>query len=267
MKENNFKQVVVSNSPTQSEFEKIHEKSMKIISEVDSLYKINANHKLIRQKLNEIKNSELNFAVQHPSSPLSSYYVNFYMRQIQQDSLKKYYETMSHSNKNSIYGKAIQEFFNKDIVNTNDKAPNFEMNDLNGQKVSLDDFKGKYLLIDFWAGWCVPCIKQLPELKSLYNKYKNQGFEVLGVSFDENREEWKKSVINHEIQNWRQVFVGMENIGTKGSLSEEYHIQPIPAYILIDKEGYIVGRYLNASAKNKSLQELSSKLKNIFNTQ
>ena len=88
--------------------------------------------------------------------------------------------------------------------------------------------------------------------------------EILGVSFDRNKQQWRKGIYKHGTQNWNQVFVGMNDIGTSGSISEKYYIQPIPAYILIDQEGKIIGRYSNASDQNKSLDELVKKLEEIL---
>ncbi len=69
----------------------------------------------------------------------------------------------------------------------------FAKNDINGQPLSLADYKGKYVLIDFWASWCGPCRKGNPHLKSLYAKYKEKGFEIIGISDDDSKPEaWKK---------------------------------------------------------------------------
>ncbi len=264
LEENNFKNPVVINSPTQAEFEKINRRSLKINSSVDSLNQVNADRELIIQKLEEMKNLELAYAQANPDSPLSSYYINFYKHQIPIDSLQHYYRQMSRENKTSAYGEAIQELLDRKIVNTGDVAPNFQMIGLDGEKVSLENFKGKYLLMDFWAAWCGPCLKQLPEVKTLYKKYGTKGLEILGVSFDKDREEWRKSVVNHNTQDWNHIFVGLKNIREKGSISEKYHIQPIPAYILIDREGKIIGRYGNASNQNKNFEDLVVKLEEIF---
>ena len=267
LKEDNFKDLKVINSQTQSEFQKINTESLKIISVVDSLSKVGAANDKIMKKFEEMKDLELAYAQENPTSILSSYYVQFYMRQLEPETLQQYYVQMSEKNKKSIYGEEIKSFLNTIIVISNDKAPDFDLIDLKGNNLSMNSFKGKYLLIDFWAGWCVPCVKQLPELKNLHEKFENKDFEVLGVSFDQNREEWKKSVLKHKTQNWNHVFVGMKNISEKGSISKKYGVQPIPAYILIDRDGKIIERYSNASDENKSFEDLTSKLEEIFKNQ
>ena len=264
LKEDNFKNLKVVNSPTQLEFENINKKSLKFVSQGDSLSKANAERDVIMQKFEEIKNLELNYASRNPSSFLNPYYVSFYMRQLDQDVLRQYFNKMSEKNRNSVYGQQIKELLNSTKIVSSDKAPDFNLTDLKGNNLSMEKFSGKYLLIDFWAGWCIPCVKQLPELKVLSKKFKNKDFEILGVSFDQNKEEWKKSVIKHETQNWNHVYIGMENIRKEGSLSEKYDIQPIPAYILIDKEGRIIDRYLNASNNNNSFKDLTLKLEELM---
>ena len=264
LKEDNFKNLKVINSQTQSEFQKIKTESLKIISVIDSLSKEGADNEKIMEKFEEIKNLELVYAKENPTSILSPYYVQFYMRQLEPETLQEYYAQMSEKNKKSIYGEEIKNLLNTIIVKSDDKAPDFDLIDLRGNSLSMDKFNGKYLLIDFWAGWCIPCVKQLPELKNLSKKFKNKDFEILGVSFDQNKEQWKKSVIKHETQNWNHVYIGMENIRKEGSLSEKYDIQPIPAYILIDKEGRIIDRYLNASDNNNSFKDLTLKLEELM---
>lgn len=264
LEEDNFKNLIVANSPTHTEFEKVNRRSLKIRPSIDSLIQVNADRDLINQKFEEIKDLELAYAKDNPTSPLSSYYVNFYQSQIPMDSLRQYYQQMSKENKHSVYGVAIKDLIDKKIVDKNDVAPNFDLIDLAGEKISLENFKGKYLLMDFWAAWCGPCLKQLPEVKSLYRKYGTKGLEVLGVSFDKNQEEWRKSVSRHGTQDWNHVFVGLKNVRDKGSISEKYDIRPIPAYILIDRDGKIIGRYGSASNQDKSFKDLALELEEIF---
>jgi len=266
LEENKFKDLKVVGSKTQLEYNAINEKTTNIHREIDSISKLQLNNsrELIIAKHDKIKAIELQYAYENPDSKLSPYYVDFYQRAIPLDSLKNFYNSFSESNKNSISGVKIKDLIEKQIPKSSDRAPSFEYIDMEGKPVTLDSFKGDYLLIDFWAGWCVPCVKNLPELKSLHQKYNKEGLEILGVSFDRSKKDWKKGVANHEIASWKQIYVGLDNVKEKGSISEKFDIQPIPAYILIDKEGKIIDRYLNASSDDKNFNELTMKIEQLF---
>jgi len=117
----------------------------------------------------------------------------------------------------------------------------------------ISDFRGKYLLIDFWASWCVSCREENPSLINAYKKYKNQGFEIMSITSDEisSKKNWKKAIIEDHTNIWTQLS-DFKNVAQK-----QYDIRFIPANYLIDKNGVII-------AKNLRGEELESKLKEIF---
>ena len=119
----------------------------------------------------------------------------------------------------------------------------FKLPSLTGDSLSVSDLVGKsdYLLIDFWASWCGPCIKSLPDLKNLYNKYKGTQFQILGVSLDESKESWAGAIQSHGLT-WQQV---SDLMGWKCLGSRTYAVNSIPSTILINNEGKIVGRNLS----------------------
>lgn len=131
------------------------------------------------------------------------------------------------------------------------QAPDFTLPGSNGKPVKLGDFKGKYLLIDFWASWCVPCRQENPNVVKAYNEYKNKGFTILGVSLDESEGAWKNA-IKADGLDWTHA---SELKRFNGPVVEQYQVQAIPTNFLLDKNGKIVAKNLRGPA----LEEFLSK--------
>lgn len=139
-------------------------------------------------------------------------------------------------------------------VGVGQKFTDFEMADLNGKTKKLSDFagNGKYVLVDFWASWCPPCRKEMPNLVALYKQYKNKGFEIVGVSLDNDKAAWEKGIKDLNIT-WAQLsdLKGWQNAG-----AALYGVNSIPQLVLIDKEGTIIAKNLHGEKLNKKLEEL-----------
>jgi peroxiredoxin len=131
-------------------------------------------------------------------------------------------------------------------------APEIELPNPDGQLIKLSSLRGKYVLVDFWAKWCGPCRKENPNVVKAYNKYKDKGFEVLGVSLDRNREDWIQA-INEDGLTWTQVS-DLKYFDSKAA--NDYNISAIPFSILLDKEGKIIAKNLRGAALDKKLQEV-----------
>ena len=129
-----------------------------------------------------------------------------------------------------------------------------KMQNPEGQIVSLSDYigKGKYVLIDFWASWCAPCRKQMPALLSLYNQFKDKKFEIVGVSFDNNKNEWIKYIKEAKLS-WPQM---SDLNGWESEAVMLYAIQGIPHTILVDPQGKIIAKDLKGTALVKKLEEV-----------
>lgn len=121
------------------------------------------------------------------------------------------------------------------------------------KEVSLSDYagKGKYVLVDFWASWCPPCRKEMPTVVALYNKYKGKGFEIVGVSLDNDKAAWVKGIKDLKIT-WPQI---SDLKGWKTELGAAYAVNSIPHMVLLDKEGKIVAKNLNAHDLGEKLAE------------
>jgi peroxiredoxin len=155
--------------------------------------------------------------------------------------------------KNSVYGKQLQQMFDKEASTAiGVKAKDFSQTDTQGKNVSLADYKGKYVLIDFWASWCGPCRAENPNVVTAYEKYKDKGFDILGVSLDEDREAWLKAIATDKLM-WKQV---SDLKGWDNAVSKQYGVESIPANFLLDKEGVIVAKGLRGADLERKLEEV-----------
>ena len=113
------------------------------------------------------------------------------------------------------------------------EAPDFTLNDINGQPLKLSSLRGKYVILDFWGSWCVWCIKGMPKMKEYYQKYAGK-FEILGIDCNDPEEKWKAAVAKYELP-WLHVY----NTDDSGVL-EQYAIQGFPTKIIVGPDGKIV---------------------------
>lgn len=139
-------------------------------------------------------------------------------------------------------------------------APLFTQPDSTGKLVQLADFRGKVVLVDFWASWCMPCRQENPNLVKAYQKFNKMGFEILSVSVDDagHRKEWLEAIRKDNLQ-WTNV--SDLKGGDKNEAARLYHIQYIPQNYLIDRNGKIVAVNLLGENLDKKLEELFSKNK------
>ena len=134
------------------------------------------------------------------------------------------------------------------------KYIDFAMNDPKGKEVKLSDFigKNKYTLVDFWASWCGPCKKEMPNVVAAYKEYNKKGFGIVGVSLDNDVDKWKEA-----IKTWGMTWPQMSDLkGWNCEGAAIYGVRSIPATVLIDQEGNIIARNLRGEAIKEKLSEL-----------
>jgi peroxiredoxin len=170
--------------------------------------------------------------------------------------LDSLFKSLTETIRNSSAGKELSERIDKlKLVAVGAIAPDFTQMTPENQPVKLSDFKGKYVLIDFWASWCGPCRAENPNVVKVYNQYKDNGFTVLGISLDneKGRDAWLKA-INKDQLTWTQV---SDLKGWYNEVAALYSVKAVPQNFLIDPNGKII-------AKNLRGEELAAKLKEII---
>jgi peroxiredoxin len=137
-------------------------------------------------------------------------------------------------------------------VSVGQEAPDFTLNSPDGKPVALSSLRGKYVLIDFWASWCGPCRMENPNVVRMYDKFKDKGFDIYGVSLDDNEKSWKAAITKDNLK-WQH---GSELKKWNSGVAQTYGVNAIPATFLIDKEGKIIAKNLRGPALESKLTEL-----------
>jgi len=162
---------------------------------------------------------------------------------------KPLYEQFSDAAKKSYYGQLVDKEVNpKSLVGTS--VANFQLNDKDGNSKSVKDIVSgkKYILIDFWASWCAPCRKEIPNLKNAYAAYADKGFEVLSISIDKDQKLWLKA-LGQENMPWTNLY-------DDDKVSKAFNVKTIPATYLVNSKGVIVSDNLRGEALEAKLKEL-----------
>jgi peroxiredoxin len=155
--------------------------------------------------------------------------------------LERRYNSLSPEVQQSMYGSYIREQINNGKVGAvGSEAMDFTQADTSGKPVSLSSFKGKYVLVDFWASWCKPCRMENPNVVAAYERFKAKNFTVLGVSLDRSRDAWIQAIRDDKLF-WSQV---SDLKFWNNSVAMQYRIQSIPQNFLIDPNGKIIGKNL-----------------------
>ncbi|SDK65434.1 Peroxiredoxin [Pedobacter sp. ok626] len=137
-------------------------------------------------------------------------------------------------------------------VSGNVTAPDFTLNDTEGKPISLASYRGGYVLVDFWASWCVPCRAENPNVLAAYEKFKDKNFKILGISLDEKKDLWLKAIAEDKLP-WKQV---CDFKASRSEVTKAYNISSIPANVLVDPNGKIVGKDLRGKDLHDRLAEL-----------
>jgi peroxiredoxin len=131
------------------------------------------------------------------------------------------------------------------------KAPEIALPDQAGNMIKLSSYRGKYVLVDFWAKWCGPCRQENPNLVRAYRKFRSENFEIIGVSLDRKKEDWLQAIEEDQLS-WIHVS-DLKYFDSQAA--RDYNISAIPFSVLINPEGIIVEKNLRGTALEKALEK------------
>ena len=191
----------------------------------------------------------------HPNSVISVQALSQYTRlePVVTAEVKALYNTLSAKTRNTAAGKAFAA-----VIATMEKtgigsmAPDFVQNDVSGKPVKLSDFKGKYVLIDFWASWCAPCRQENPNVVKAYNQYKDKNFIIIGVSLDNSKEPWLKAIEKDGLT-WTHV---SDLKAFDNQVVKQYNVTSVPTNFLVGPDGKIIAHNLRGEALVEKLSQV-----------
>jgi len=258
----------IEGSESQSEFEKYSHLVDNATKQIDKI-KEQIHFKSDEEKQNDIYMIELlqanlgdsifEFLLNYPNSHVTLFSLHeecfMYSRHLDKKQIKKVYDHLTIDLKESEQGKEIKKYIElPEPPQIGDIAPEIIQTTINNDTIKLSDFRGKYVLIDFWGSGCGPCRASHKWLRELYDLYNPYGFEILGVAGDSNKDYWEKAIITDSIP-WTNV---SDLKGWKNEAFLLYDVKMLPEKILLNKDGIIIGRTYC------SRYELENELKQII---
>ncbi|HEY6956801.1 MAG TPA: TlpA disulfide reductase family protein [Flavisolibacter sp.] len=209
----------------------------------------------IEKGYDSIDQYQLEFIRKHPHSYASSIFLYVKQDKLPVEELEMLFNSLDEGIRKSDMVLMIpQKISARKSVLPGNVAPDFVSTDMYGQKRKLSDFKGKYVLLEFWASWCVPCRQQSPHLVDMYRKYGPKGFTIVQYSIDDKNAEvkWKEAIAKDGLT-WIQL---SDLAGFDSPVTKLYGVQPIPDNFLIDPHGIIIARGLQGRDLEDRLVQL-----------
>lgn len=206
----------------------------------------------------EAKNYEIKFIKENPNALISIMLLDRVLasKSLPEADVREMFEALSPKIQETSTGVKIKNTLEKTKRTAiGEKAPDFSAPTPTGEKLALKDALGKVTILDFWAGWCRPCRAENPNLVRIYNKYKDNGLSIVGVSLDKTAEEWKDAIAADGLE-WNHV----SNVKYFDEIAQLYNVRAIPATFILDENGVIIAKDLRGEALENKIAELIGKM-------
>jgi thiol-disulfide isomerase/thioredoxin len=246
-----FRELIVAQEPLQKFASGLSQEYSKPNANMDSL------NKIMNGVNGELRNNYYKFLDKNKNTEVAAFVVYSSItndKNLTIQTADTMYGILGKEAVNSFYGQELNKMLAKlRAIEVGYMAPDFTLPDSSGKKkITLSSFRGKYVLIDFWASWCGPCKAEIPFLKQAYTKYQNKGFEIVSVSLDDKKPNWLAA-----LNQYQMPWVHISDVkGFNSVVNELYHVPAIPKTLLLDKTGKIIAKDLRGPALDKKLDEL-----------
>lgn len=253
----------ISGGKVQAQSDELDENISELRSRYDSLRIARINEKdrgkleKIRSEwlktFDQLKEAKISFISAHPDYEYCAYVLTEMKRNLANTKAAALFNGLSETVKACRWGQEMSNHLEKSVdFKEGAKTIDFTLNDLNGNSINLYSFHGKFVFLDFWASWCGVCREKHPYYRTLSQKYKDKGFEIVSVSLDTDVGKWRKAVEKDNIT-WTSL---IDTSGMKGDIAVTYKIFGLPTGYLLDKNGIVIERITNGMLDEKRLIEI-----------
>lgn len=204
--------------------------------------------------LDQLLGYAINYAIKNPHSFFAITKLDDMSSELSPELKDSLYQNLTPEIKRSLPGRSfLQKLEKEKEVAVGKVAKNFKSLDLAGDSLSLYNYDN-YVLLDFWASWCIPCREYHPKLIEIHNAFNKRGLDIIGIASDDNhKDKWRRAVEEDRIGLWKHVLIGKN---TNMDISNLYDIHLFPTKILINPDGIIIGRYVGSKDHERFYQDL-----------